>query len=191
MKAVSKDKRFAVPVESLRQRADYLPFAEVLAFFNKVALDNAPATMNVMAFTAMPVAEARQQMPVEEEDARQAARKRSDKLKPCFAEQKGRCHQMSFGSRFSHDPTILKNAPPPPELGQRSLRRGSRGDSDGVCSGCSKLGHGVQQYPVYKLVPHATQSAPIARLASAAAPVEVGTEINLQDMIGNMEPHTS
>jgi hypothetical protein len=87
-------------------------------------------------------------MPVEEEDVRQAACKRSDKLKPCFAEQKERCRQTSARCQFSHDPTVLKNALEPPELGQRSSGRGSRGDRDGVYAGCQKPGHGVQNCPM-------------------------------------------
>jgi hypothetical protein len=43
---------FLLTLESLRQRFDYLPFRELLAFLNKVALDHAPVAMNVMAFTA-------------------------------------------------------------------------------------------------------------------------------------------
>jgi hypothetical protein len=187
----SKDPRFALALESERQRNEVRAPAELLAFLNKTAADAALATAskkNVMAFAAAaaPVVAERQQYRSPAPSQDQLARAAGKKNQPCFDLQRGLCNRGDQCA-FSHDPKVIANAPPPPEYGQRLSTRSARGDKDGVCAGCSKPGHGLQTCPVFKIVPHATQSAPVARLASAAAPVEIGRDRLYEAVLGNYE----
>jgi hypothetical protein len=106
----SKDSRFALALESERQRNEVRAPAEFLAFLNKTAADAAPATAskkNVMAFAAAaaPAVAERQQYRSPAPSQDQLARAAAKKNQPCFDLQRGLCNRGDECA-FSHDPTV-------------------------------------------------------------------------------------
>jgi hypothetical protein len=186
-----RDRRFDLALESVRMEREPRALEALLPFINKTAVDAAPPSsrQNVMAFaaTSAPVEEVRHQSRPAAAPSSAEARAIADKKKPCFTLQRGRMCAHGDSCRFSHDPVVLASSPAPPEVGQRPVSSSSRGGGNTICPGCTQSGHGLQSCPNGKFVPHTSSSVPVARLASASAPVEIGRDDEMQAMLANFE----